>query len=43
MKGVILVEIKEQIEDVLNKLRPYIHRDGGDVEPAVAAQVQQLH
>lgn len=26
------MELFEQVEEVLNKLRPYIHRDGGDVE-----------
>lgn len=26
------MDLFEQVEDVLNKLRPYIHRDGGDVE-----------
>lgn len=26
------MEIYAQVEDILNKLRPYIHRDGGDVE-----------
>jgi Fe-S cluster biogenesis protein NfuA len=29
---VIVVDIREQVEEVLDKLRPYIHRDGGDVE-----------
>ncbi len=26
------MEVFAQVEEVLNKLRPYIHRDGGDVE-----------
>lgn len=26
------MEVFEQVEEVLSKLRPYIHRDGGDVE-----------
>lgn len=26
------MDIHAQVEEVLNKLRPYIHRDGGDVE-----------
>jgi Fe-S cluster biogenesis protein NfuA len=24
--------IQEQVRDVINKIRPYLHRDGGDVE-----------
>lgn len=26
------MDIYAQVEEILNKLRPYIHRDGGDVE-----------
>jgi Fe-S cluster biogenesis protein NfuA len=26
------MDMREQVEEVLDKLRPYIHRDGGDVE-----------
>ncbi len=33
MKGVFLMaDIKEQVQEVLNKLRPFLQRDGGDVE-----------
>ncbi|OIJ20946.1 hypothetical protein BKP45_07745 [Anaerobacillus alkalidiazotrophicus] len=27
-----MAEIKEQVQEVLNKLRPFLQRDGGDVE-----------
>jgi len=26
------MDMREQVEEILDKLRPYIHRDGGDVE-----------
>ena len=33
MKGVLLMaDIKEQVEEVLEKLRPFLLRDGGDCE-----------
>lgn len=33
MKGVLnMREMREQVEDVLEKLRPFLLRDGGDVE-----------
>ncbi|RXJ01829.1 NifU family protein [Anaerobacillus alkaliphilus] len=27
-----MAEMKEQVQEVLNKLRPFLQRDGGDVE-----------
>ncbi len=37
MKGVLLMaDIKEQVEEVLEKLRPFLLRDGGDCEPNFA-------
>lgn len=27
-----MAELKEQVQEVLNKLRPFLQRDGGDVE-----------
>ncbi|WP_407670439.1 NifU family protein [Pallidibacillus pasinlerensis] len=33
MKGVLLMaDIKEQVQEVLDKLRPFLLRDGGDCE-----------
>jgi Fe-S cluster biogenesis protein NfuA len=31
-KGVMIMSVQERVQEVLDKLRPYIQRDGGDVE-----------
>lgn len=31
-KGVFVVSVEERVNEVLGKLRPFIQRDGGDVE-----------
>jgi Fe-S cluster biogenesis protein NfuA len=31
-KGVTIMSVQERVQEVLDKLRPYIQRDGGDVE-----------
>ncbi len=31
-KGVNYMEMKEQVQEVLDKLRPFLQRDGGDVQ-----------
>ncbi|MDF2608249.1 MAG: NifU-like domain [Bacillales bacterium] len=32
LQGVNLMEMQEQVQEVLDKLRPFLQRDGGDVE-----------